>query len=213
MVRQLRGRASGRRACSGPRRLRATLALRMSQAHGLPTYEDLFAIPEHHIGQIVEGVLYAHPRPAMRHARAASVLGSDLGGPFDRGRGGPGGWLILMEPELHFGADVVVPDVAGWRRERMPEMPDGAFATVAPDWVCEVLSPGTSKVDRGPKRRVYARESVRHLWFVDPTDKTVEVFRLEGGSYLLVQSFEDDVVARLEPFDAIELELAALWSR
>jgi Uma2 family endonuclease len=185
----------------------------MSQAHKFPTYEDLLVIPEHHIGQIVEGVLHAHPRPASPHARAASVLGSDLSGPFDRGRGGPGGWLILDEPELHLGADILVPDLAAWRRERMPEMPHAAFFTLAPDWVCEILSPSTNKLDRGPKRRVYAREKVRHLWFVDPTDKTLEVFRLEGESYLLVLSLEDDGVARIEPFEAIELELGALWSR
>ena len=92
-------------------------------------------------------------------------------------------------------------------------MPEAAYFALPPDWVCEVLSPGTSRVDRGPKRRVYAREGVKHLWFIDPIEKTIEVFRLEGQNYLLIASFEDEAVARLEPFEAIELELGALWAR
>lgn len=129
------------------------------------TYEDLLALPEHVTGQILFGVLHAFPRPAPKHARASSVLGADLGGPFDRGRGGPGGWLILDGPELHLGPHVVVPDLAGWRRERMPEMPvDRAYFVLAPDWACEVLSPRTAGPDRGDKRAVYAAERVQHLW-------------------------------------------------
>ena len=185
----------------------------MSQAHRLATYEDLLAVPDHQIAEIIEGVLHAHPRPASPHARAASTLGIDMGGPFDRGRGGPGGWLILDEPELHLGSDIVVPDLAGWRRERMPEMPEAAYFTLAPDWVCEVLSPSTSKLDRGPKRRIYAREHVSFLWLVDPGERTLEAFRIEGDSYLLIATHEDLDKVRVAPFDAVELELAALWSR
>lgn len=177
------------------------------------TYEDLFSIPEHHIGQVVHGVLYSHPRPAARHSVAASELGGDLLQRFSRGRGGPGGWFILDEPELHLGRDIIVPDLAGWRRERMPEVPDATAFELAPDWACEVLSPSTAKLDRGPKREVYAREKVPHLWFVDPAAKTVDVLRLDGATYRVVQSFAEDAIVRAEPFDAVELELGFLWLR
>lgn len=185
----------------------------MSQAHRDATYEDLLAVPEHQLGQIVDGVLHAHPRPGSPHARATSTMGIDIGGPFDRGRGGPGGWLILDEPELHLQSDVVVPDLAGWRRQRMPEMPDTPYFMLAPDWVCEVLSASTSKLDRGPKRRIYAREHVSYLWLVDPGSKTLEAFRSEGDSYLLIATHEDDDRVRVAPFDAVEIELAGWWSR
>jgi Uma2 family endonuclease len=185
----------------------------MSQAQRHATYEDLLAVPDQKLAQIVEGVLHVHPRPGSPHARAVSLMGIDIGGPFDRGRGGPGGWLILDEPELHLGSDIVVPDIAGWRRERMPEMPEAPHFTMPPDWACEVLSPSTSKLDRGPKRRIYAREHVSYLWLVDPAAKTLEAFRIEGDSYLLIATHEDDDRVRVAPFDAVELELAAWWSR
>ena len=174
-------------------------------------YEDLFTIPEHHVGQILHGTLHSHPRPAMPHAQASSELGSDLNQRFGRGRGGPGGWIILDEPELHLGADILVPDLAGWRRARMPEVPRNAFLKLAPDWVCEVLSPSTAKLDRGPKREVYARENVAHLWFVDPEARTLEVLSLDGATYRLIHTFSDDALVRAEPFDEVELELGWLW--
>lgn len=175
------------------------------------SYEDLFRLPEHHIGQIVHGTLHSHPRPAIPHAVAASELGGDLGQRFGRGRGGPGGWVIVDEPELHLGRDVLVPDLAGYRRERLPDVPRSAFLELAPDWICEVLSPSTAHLDRGPKREVYAREQVPHLWFVDPEAKTLEVLCLDGATYRVVQTFGGDAVVRAEPFDAVELELAFLW--
>ena len=177
------------------------------------TYADIEALPPNMVGEIVQGVLYANPRPATPHARAASRLGGELGGPFDRGRGGPGGWILLDEPELHFADDVLVPDVGGWRRERMPEMPHAAFITLAPDWVCEVLSPSTTKLDRTAKLPVYARERVSHVWLVDPLAKTLEIYRLDGDTYRLVGTHTEDKMIRAEPFDAIEIELGALWER
>ena len=135
------------------------------------------------------------------------------GSPFDRGRGGPGGWIILYEPELHLHADVVVPDLAGWRRERMPEMPVGPAFELAPDWACEVLSPSTASVDRIVKMAIYAREGVPHVWLVHPIDRTVEAYRLEAGRWMVVGTWGDDAKARIEPFDAVDLELAALWER
>ena len=117
------------------------------------TYQDLLALPPNVVGEIIAGELLAQPRPGTRHANAASALGEELGPPFRRGRGGPGGWIFLDEPELHFGEDVVVPDLAGWRRSRMPELPDLPYLDLAPDWICEVLSPSTVRVDRVLKRR------------------------------------------------------------
>jgi Uma2 family endonuclease len=177
------------------------------------TYADIEALPPNMVGEIVQGVLYANPRPASPHARASSRLGGTLDGPFDRGRGGPGGWVILDEPELHLDDDVLVPDLAGWRRERMPAMPETAFFTLAPDWACEVLSPSTTKLDRTAKLPVYARERVGHVWLIDPLAKTLEIYRLDGDTYRLVGTHAEDASVRAEPFDAIEIELGALWER
>src|SRR5262245_52490577 len=149
------------------------------------TYDDLVAVPEHLVAEIVDGELVTSPRPAAPHARASSRLGAELGGPFDRGKNGPGGWILLDEPELHFHGNVLVPDIAGWRRERMPELPDAAAFELAPDWVCEVLSPGTMAHDRGAKMPVYAREGVAFVWLVDPSARLLEVFRLDGPHYAL----------------------------
>ena len=177
------------------------------------TYEDLLAVPANLVAEIIFGELLTQARPASRHARASSRLGGALDGPFDRGRGGPGGWVILYEPELHLHEDVVVPDFAGWRRERMPEMPDVAAFTLSPDWVCEVLSPSTAGVDRIEKMQIYARERVTHVWHLDPLAQSLQVFRLEGAAYVLVGGWRGDVEVRAEPFDAVPLELGALWQR
>jgi Uma2 family endonuclease len=162
------------------------------------------------VAEIVFGTLHTHPRPAPPHANAASVLGMDIGSAFHRGRGGPGGWVILDEPELHLGDDVLVPDVAGWRRERMPETPSTAYFTLPPDWVCEVLSRSTEAVDRVDKMAIYAREGVGHAWLVDPLARVLEVYRLQSTEWLRAGVWRDDARVRAEPFDAIELELGAL---
>jgi Uma2 family endonuclease len=172
------------------------------------------ATPAELVAEMVDGELPVHPRPSPRHARASSRLGAMLSG-FDLGSDDLGGWLILDEPELHLGArpDKLVPDLAGWRRERMPELPDTAAIALTPDWLCEVLSESTAALDRGRKRRIYAREGVRHLWFVDPEQQLLEVFRLDDGYWLLVDTFEASATIRAEPFEAIELELGRLWER
>jgi len=176
------------------------------------TYEDLLAVPDHLIAEIIHGVLVTQPRPAAPHALAASVLGFELGGPFHRGKGGPGGWVILDEPELHLrGGHVLVPDLAGWRRERMPEVPSAAAFELAPDWVCEVVSASTEATDRADKMPIYAAEKVRHLWLVDPRPRTLEVYRLDAERWTLLGTWRDDARVRAEPFDAVELELGALW--
>jgi len=177
------------------------------------TYDDLLALPENVIGEILDGVLYSQARPASPHAIAASHLGGELYSPFHRGRGGPGGWVILDEPELHLHGDVLVPDLAGWRRARMPEIPEASAFELAPDWVCEVLSPSNAAHDRVRKLPAYARERVKHAWLVDPASRTLEVFTLEGERWVLVGTWDGDARVRAEPFDAIELELGALWSR
>jgi Uma2 family endonuclease len=177
------------------------------------TYEDLLAVPDTLVAEIIHGTLVTHPRPAAPHARAASRLGIDLGGPFDRGKGGPGGWIILDEPELHLHGDILVPDLAGWRRERMPELPHAPAFELPPDWACEVLSASTAAIDRADKLPVYAREKVPWVWLVDPILHTLEVHRLDGATYRTVGTWRDDANVRAEPFDAIELELASLWAR
>ena len=175
------------------------------------TYQDVIDAPAHRVAEIVGGTLYTHPRPAMPHALASSTLGVEIGNPFQSGRGGPGGWWIIDEPEIHFGEDIVVPDLAGWRRERMPDFPDTAFVTLAPDWVCEVLSPSTRDLDRHGKRPVYAREGVGHLWFVDPEARDLEAFELRGGEWVLIATARNDDPVSIPPFEAISFPLDALW--
>lgn len=176
------------------------------------TYEDLFDLPENLVGEIVGGRLVTHPRPAPKHALAYSALGSELNNPFGRGRGGPGGWWILDEPELHLDADILVPDIAGWKRERMPKLPETAWFPLAPDWVCEILSPGTAKFDRAEKLPLYARHGVAHAWLVDPDLKTMEIFENHDGKWLLLAVLENDAPVSQPPFDAITFELNALWA-
>ena len=175
------------------------------------TYQDVLDAPPQRVAEIVDGVLHTNPRPAMPHALARSSLGNDLSGPFQFGRGGPGGWWIIDEPEFHLDEDVLVPDLAGWRRERMPDFPDAAYCTLPPDWVCEVLSPSTRKLDLHGKRPVYAREGVQHLWLADPTDRTLEAFELRGGEWVLIATAQDEAPVRIRPFEAVTFSLGDLW--
>ena len=179
------------------------------------TYEDVLNAPEHKVAEILDGELFLSPRPALRHSVASSQLGAAIGNAFDRNAGspgGPGGWRILDEPELHFGEHVVVPDLAGWRRERLPVVPDDAFTSLAPDWICEVLSASTERIDRGRKLRIYAEAGVAHAWLVKPSDRTLEVLRLSDGAWTIVGVWEDAAAVRAEPLEAVELELGRLWA-
>ena len=187
------------------------LVPRVPLDHHPATYEDLVAVPDHLVAEILDGELYSSPRPAPRHARAYSRLGALLIPPFDFGRGGPGGWTILAEPELHLGRDVLVPDIAGWRRERMPRLPDTAYFSLAPDWVCEILSPFTAAIDRAKKLGIYAREHVAHGWLVDPIARTLEVLDLQSGRWVLAATHAGGEIVRAQPFEAIDLDLAVLW--
>ena len=189
----------------------AGAALRRKKPARKATYQDVLDAPAHMVAEIVRGALHTQPRPAVRHAIAGSSLGIEIGGPFQKGRGGPGGWWIVDEPELHFGEDILVPDLAGWRRERMPEPPDEAYLTLAPDWVCEILSPSTRKFDLEEKRPIYAREGVGHLWLVDPAARTLEAFALEGGVWTPAGAAREDEPVALPPFEAVTFPLGALW--
>ena len=187
----------------------------LPRAPHVPTYADIEALPPHVVGEILGGELVVSPRPAPRHARASSRLGMLLGPPFEFGLGGPGGWQILFEPELSLGVDPrfdpVVPDLAGWRLETMPRLPETAQFKVVPDWVCEGMSPSTQRRDRVLKLPFYARAGVRHAWLVDPLAQTLEVYRLAGGLWQLAGAFGGDDVVRAEPFDGVELPLSVLW--
>ncbi|MBI4754186.1 MAG: Uma2 family endonuclease [Betaproteobacteria bacterium] len=175
-------------------------------------YEDLFDLPANLVGEIINGRLVTHPRPAPRHAHAYSSLGGELVGPFDKARGGPGGWWILDEPEIHIGADILVPDLAGWCRSRMPHLPQTAWFDLAPDWVCEILSPSTARDDRVEKLPIYGRWGVGHAWLVDPDLRILEAYENALQRWTLIATLKDDDEVRLAPFDAIGFPLAGLWA-
>lgn len=176
------------------------------------TYADIVALPEGVVGELIDGVLHTQARPAGPHSFVASGLGIDLGGPFDRGRGGPGGWYIVDEPELHFGEDVLVPDLAGWRVERLPaEARQQAFFSIAPDWIAEVASPATTQRDRLLKVPIYAAQGVKHLWLVEPVDCRIEAYLLENARWVWIGTWADESAAAIPPFDAIPLDLNRLW--
>jgi Uma2 family endonuclease len=174
-------------------------------------YKQLEALPENQVGEIINGALHANPRPAGPHGRAASVLGMLIGNPFDIGSGGPGGWWIIDEPELHFGEQVLVPDITGWRHETLPQIPQDHRFKVAPDWVCEVLPPSTGKTDRIEKMPIYADMGVQYLWLADPALKTLETYRLVDAQWTLTGSYKDEDTVSAEPFDVIEICLSSLW--
>jgi Uma2 family endonuclease len=176
------------------------------------SYEDLEGIPPQRVGEIVGGELYLSPRPSPLHTRTAGRLFQALS-PFDKPPGDDGlrGWVLLFEPELRLGKEALVPDLAGWRRERLPELPETAAMTLAPDWVCEVLSASTEALDRGRKMGSYAREGVKHLWLVDPRSRLLESYRLEQGRWSRLNAFVGDSRVRAEPFEAIEIRLGRLW--
>lgn len=182
------------------------------------TYADLEAVPRNMVGEILGGELHVFPRPAPPHAWAASALGGELLGPFSFGRGGPGGWWIVDEPELRLGPpppgedEAVIPDLAGWRKERMPHLPKTAHFTLAPDWICEVLSRSTEAYDRAEKMPYYARAGVRHLWLVHPITRTLEVFALgPEGLWTLLAVHRGATRVSAPPFAEYTFELASLW--
>jgi Uma2 family endonuclease len=175
------------------------------------TYAEIEALPEHMVGEILDGDLVVSPRPRARHGLTATGLASIVTGAFQFGNGGPGGWWIIAEPELHLDEDVVVPDIAGWRQERMDSVPDVVGVELPPDWVCEVISPSTRRYDRGPKMRIYKRSGVPWLWIVDRASRAIEVYQLTDGEWRDPAVFEGVDRARLPPFEAIEIHLVQIW--
>ena len=175
------------------------------------TYQDVVDAPEHVVAELIGGTLHTHPRPAPRHATAGAGLLGRLRPAFDRGADGPGGWRILYEPELHLNDEVLVPDLAGWRRERMPELPESAYFTLAPHWVCEILSPSTRAHDLVRKRPLYAAAGVAYLWLIDPVEQILEAFALADGHWRLIAAVEHDDAVCIPPFDAITFRLGDLW--
>lgn len=175
------------------------------------SYEDVLNAPEHLVAELIYGTLVTSPRPATPHAHAASVLGMDIGSPFERGRGGPGGWWIIYEPELHLGPDILVPDLAGWKRERMARIPDAPYIELAPDWLCEILSPSTEARDRTDKLEIYARAGVSWVWLVNPRLRTLEVYARNEGGWNLRMSLRGAGEHHIPPFEAVALTLQDLW--
>ncbi|XXF77332.1 Uma2 family endonuclease [Myxococcaceae bacterium GXIMD 01537] len=174
------------------------------------TRADLEELAEGVVGEIIEGTLYVHPRPRAGHSYLATRLASRLDGPFQDGSGGPGGWWIVVEPGIQVeGSPEFIPDLAGWRRERVPEFPERW--TVVPDWACEILSPSTRGYDQRIKRPFYARIGVRHLWFIDLEARTLTLSQLLDGRWVELGVHGEDDVIRATPFDAIELRLGELW--
>lgn len=177
------------------------------------TYEELLRVPNYLVAEIINGRLETHPRPAPKHALAASSLGGELVAPFQKGRDGPGGWWILDEPELHLGNHILVPDLAGWQRVRMPTLPETAWFEITPDWVCEILSPATARLDRADKMPIYAEFGVTHLWLIDPDLRTLEAYELRAGRWVLLGTVDNDKTVSIPPFSAIEFSLASLWGK
>ncbi len=174
-------------------------------------FDTFMALPENQVGEIISGELHTQPRPSPKHARAGSSLGFTVGGSFDGGINGPGGWVILDEPEIHIQGDIVVPDLAGWRRERMPILPDTAWFEQEPDWICEILSPSTARRDRVIKMPLYAQWGVKHIWLVDPDVRVLEAFELVGGRWTLLKSLQKEDEVKVPPFDAVPFGLGVLW--
>ena len=179
-------------------------------ARRLATYQDVLDAPAHQTAQIVDGDLILQPRPTRAHARASTRLGGRLDGPYDQGEGGPGGWILLDEPELHLGPHILVPDLAGWRRSRMPVIEPGAYFDLAPDWVCEVLSPSTAALDRGRKADLYASFDVGHLWLFDVDARQIEAFENASRRWLRLGAFAG-TEERIAPFDAVPLDVTRLF--
>ncbi len=184
----------------------------MTIAQKIPAiYADIEALPPHMVGEILFGSLVTHPRPTPRHGAAAYALGGVVGSPYQFGNGGPGGWIFIVEPEIHFGPHVVVPDIAGWRLENSAGIAEKAWIDTPPDWLCEVLSPSTEKYDRHDKQRIYATYEVGHVWHVNPTTQLLEVYERQVRNWLRTHTFADQETVSAPPFESLSFNLGLLW--
>lgn len=176
------------------------------------TYEDLYAVAENMTGEIINGELVVSPRPSRRHILASSFLGGEIIPPYCHGRGGgPGGWIILLEPEIGLGEHILVPDLAGWKAERYPEEEPHNWISVSPDWVCEIMSPGTETHDRDEKMSIYAAHGLPHTWLINPIIRTLEAYKLVNEGWFRFAIFSGDKKIRVEPFSEAEIDLRVLW--
>lgn len=184
----------------------------MQPARKPPTLADIDALPSGVKGEIIEGVLYTMTRPRGPHQSTAMIIGSDINGPFQRGKGGPGGWWILGEPGIELpNTPEIAPDIAGWRKERLPQLPADSAITVVPDWVCEILSPTTRRHNVLVKKPYYAKIGVRHVWIVDLSARTVAASRLQDGLWVELGTWGDEKDARIEPFVEVALDISSWW--
>ncbi len=175
------------------------------------SYEDLYGIPDNMTGEIIGGELIVTPKPSIEHSNASIMLGATLVPPYRKGIGGPGGWIILSEVEIMLGENLLVPDISGWKNERFPGFPRENRISVYPDWVCEILSPGTARLDKARKMPIYAEYEVPHSWLVDPIAKILEVFKLESGKWAFEKAYAGNDKVRAEPFQEIEFDLGDFW--
>jgi Uma2 family endonuclease len=178
------------------------------------TYEDLEQVPGHLTAEIIDDRLFAAPLPALSHTQIAARIAATLVWLFGGGLGemsAPGGWRILYEPQLRLADDVVVPDFAAWRHDRMPEVPEGRGFVLAPDWACEIVWPSTAALVRGRKMALYARAGVRHLWIVDQARRALDVHRLEAGSWTAADRYRQRRAMRAEPFEMVALDTRGWW--
>ncbi len=183
----------------------------LNQAIKPANYQDIIDLPENMVGEILNGQLETHPRPAPKHALASSSVGDELVSPFQKGKGGPGGWWILDEPECHIGGHIMVPDLAGWKKQRMPSLPDIAWFEVVPDWICEILSPSTARVDRIVKMPIYADLGVKFIWLIDPNLQTLEAYQRQETHWLLIASYAEQQTVSIAPFAEHSFSLSTLW--
>jgi len=178
------------------------------------TYADLLSLPEDVRAEILSGQIVTSPAPLPRHSKVQGAVRRFIGGPYDDddGHGGPGGWWIFVEVDVQLGRhDIVRPDLAGWRRERLSDPGNRRPIDVVPDWICEVLSPSTASRDRVIKRKLYAESGIRHYWIVDVDARILEVFELAGDRWALVATYGDDATARIPPFEEVELPIGRLF--
>lgn len=175
------------------------------------TYADVEAAPEGVVAEIIRGELMTHPRPSLRHGTTAFALAAELGGPFQKGLGGPGGWVFFVETEIMFGDDLLVPDICAWRVEHFPGEPERNYFTSSPDWLCEILSGSTEKRDRTLKMDIYAKAGVPHMWFIDPRLQLLEAYELNDSRWTKIGGWNSADEVRAAPFEAISFSLADLW--